>query len=71
MYKKEITKAFRLESSSSGNAAYIRLPGHPGSVPNCVARSVEIDFPSGLNSAYDVIFDYDKEGELIVIEFIM
>ena len=69
MYKKENIKAFRLESSSSVDAAYIRLPRHPGSVPNCVARSVEIDFPSGLNSEYDVIFDYDKEGELIGIEF--
>jgi hypothetical protein len=50
--------------------AYIMLPGHPGDVPACVARSVALrDYVSGVIDP-SIMLDFDRQDRLIGIEIL-
>lgn len=70
MPKKRDLGTFRLKCDPSQEVAYLYLPDHPGLVPNCVAKTIELSLPEGLRSKYEINIDYDAEGNLIGIEFI-
>lgn len=68
---KESTKQIRARIRGRwGKTAYILLPGHPGIVPGCVARSANLaDFVPG-RIEQRIVLDFDKDDTLIGIEIL-
>lgn len=57
-------------SEDDENVAYLRLPGHPGSEPGVVKRSVSLRNLAGDYDGPDVNFDFGEGNTLIGIEII-
>jgi uncharacterized protein YuzE len=57
-------------SEDDPNVAYLKLPGHPGTVPGVVRRSLDLRevFPEYVGP--DVYLDLSAKGELIGIEVV-
>lgn len=65
------TDGFELRVSEDDNAvAYLKLPGHPGSMPGVVKRSVSLRQLLGDYSGPDVSVDFGEGNVLIGIEIV-
>lgn len=68
---RESTKTIRTKVSGRwGKTAYVMLPGHPGAVPGCVARSVDLRDHVPGRIEQRIILDFDHDDRLIGIEIL-
>ena len=62
---------YRLEvSEDDGEVAYLKLPGHPGTVPGVVKRTVRLRDLLGEYEGPDVNLDFGEGNTLIGIEIV-
>lgn len=62
---------FDLEvSKDDGDVAYLKLPGHPGSTPGVVKRSVSLRDVIGDYGGPDINLDFGEGNTLIGIEIV-
>jgi hypothetical protein len=55
-------------SSDDDEVAYLELPGHPGSSPGVVKKTVSLRELLGDYSGPDLNFDFDENNMLIGVE---
>jgi hypothetical protein len=58
-------------SEDDEDVAYVKLPGHPGSAPGIVKRSVSLREVLGSYSGPDINLDFDENNVLIGIEVLV
>ena len=63
-------KTFRYVSNDPKEAAYLYVPGHPGSSAGCVKRTVTLEEKLTGRSDLMVNLDFDEADKLIGIEVV-
>lgn len=62
--------SYSLDVGEDGDVAYLRLPGHPGTAPGVVKRSVSLRDLLGEYEGPDVQLDFGEGDTLIGIEIV-
>lgn len=57
-------------SEDDEDAAYLKLPGHPGTVPGAVKKTVSLRDLLANYEGPDLMFDFDDNNVLIGIEIL-
>ncbi|MDV5354746.1 DUF2283 domain-containing protein [Enterobacter asburiae] len=61
----------KLESNKDGDMAYLFLPKHPGKgIPGITVKQISLHSIINSYQGPEIILDFDKDGEIIGMEFL-
>lgn len=58
-------------SEDDDGVAYLTLPGHPGTLPGIVKKSVQLRDLIDRYVGPDLVFDFDENDQLIGVEILI